>query len=198
MSIIYKLQNKTNNKVYIGQTTSNLKHRIGQHLTDKKVNTELSNDLKILGIENFNSEILIDGEFNSEELDLLEIIFINNFNSIIPNGYNSTTGGKKNYNLSENVKVKISTTLKGRIINWNEKISSSMKNKWEDLEYREKMIKAHSRPYGKYKKHTKPLRLELDLKLINELYKNGNSIYSIAKQLNVSFSVIKKRIKYEN
>jgi group I intron endonuclease len=198
MSIIYKLQNKTNNKIYIGQTTSNLKHRIGQHLTDKKVNTELSNDLKILGIENFNSEILIDGVFNSEELDLLEIIFINNFNSIIPNGYNSTTGGKKSYNLSENVKIKISTTLKGRIINWNEKISSSMKNKWEDLEYREKMIKAHSRPYGKYRKHTKPLRLELDLKLINELYKNGNSIYSIAKQLNVSFCVIKKRINYEN
>jgi DNA invertase Pin-like site-specific DNA recombinase len=73
-----------------------------------------------------------------------------------------------------------------------------MKNKWEDLEYREKMIKAHSRPYGKYRKHTKPLRLELDLKLINELYKNGNSIYSIAKQLNVSFCVIKKRINYEN
>lgn len=198
MSIIYKLQNKSNNKIYIGQTKSTLNHRIGQHLSCKKSNTELSNDLKELGIDNFNIDILADGNFNSDELDLLEILFINNFNSTVPNGYNSTSGGKKEFNISNDVKIKISSTLKGRIINWNDKISSTMKNKWGDVEYREKMIKSHSRPYGKYKKHTKPLRLELDLKLINELYKNGNSISSIAKQLNVSFCVIKKRINYEN
>ena len=198
MSIIYKIENKTNNKIYIGQTKTNLKHRLGQHLADKKVNTDLSNDLKNLGIENFSCEVLLDGEFNSDQLDLMEIIYINNYNSIFPNGYNSTTGGKKNFKLTESVKIKISSTLKGRVIDWNNKISITMKDKWKDEDYRQRMIKAHSKPYGKYKKHSKPLRLELDIELINNLFKQGKSIYFISKKFNVSYYTIKKRIDYGN
>ena len=198
MSIIYKIQNKTNNKIYIGQTTNNLKHRLGQHLSDKKINTDLSNDLKKLGIENFICEVLLNGQFTSDQLDLMEIIYINNYNSLYPNGYNSTTGGKKNFQLTENIKIKISNTLKGRVIDWNDKISLTMKDKWKDKDYREKMVKAHSKPYGKYKKHKKPLRLDLNCNEINLLFSKGESISMIAKKFNVSYYTIKKRIYEKN
>lgn len=71
-----------------------------------------------------------------------------------------------------------------------------MKKRWEDKKYRENMKKKHTGKRGyKYKKHIKPLRLNLDIEDINNLYKKGWSIYKIAKNKKVCWTAIKKRIK---
>jgi len=47
---------------------------------------------------------------------------------------------------------------------------------------------------SKYKKHSKPLRLNLPIDEINELYKSGLNINKISKIFNVPHSTIKRRI----
>lgn len=93
--IIYKLENKINNKVYIGQTIQKLNRRITDHvLKSKKVGkkTVFSAALKKYGIENFNITIL-DKATSKDELNSKEILWISKYNSVYPNGYNMDKGG---------------------------------------------------------------------------------------------------------
>lgn len=97
MYIIYKITNKLNNKIYIGQTI-NFKKRMQEHLSLRKnikIHKNQPIDLAInkYGKENFSFEI-IDKAKNQEEIDILEKKYIKKFNSLIPNGYNILKGGR--------------------------------------------------------------------------------------------------------
>ena len=99
----------------------------------------------------------------------------------------------------ESVKKQISNKLKGRKITWNKKIGEGVKKLWENTEYREKQILQRHEKRGKYRDGIqKPLRINLNVELINKMYANGDTIYKIAKYFNVSFYTIKKRIRNEN
>lgn len=92
--IIYIIRNKINNKVYIGQTTTNLKTRFNQHCkksTLKNRNYKLYNAIKKYGRDNFYIGVIEDN-IKIEELDQKEIYYIEKFNSYYK-GYNSTKGG---------------------------------------------------------------------------------------------------------
>lgn len=117
---IYKITNKINNKVYIGQT-KNLKSRIQRHLYDfknnKHPNIYLYNSMRKHGIENFDVEIIFQGNFNQNELNDLEIDLIRLYNSNDKRfGYNMTEGGDGISGLkrSEITKQKISKSKKGK------------------------------------------------------------------------------------
>lgn len=96
--IIYKITNKINDKVYIGQTTNLLSNRIQQHENEafrqhKYSNRKLYRAIREYGIKNF--EITEIEKIPKEELDEREKFWINYYNSYY-NGYNGTTGGRAN------------------------------------------------------------------------------------------------------
>ena len=102
--IIYKITNKINNKIYIGQDQYNNKEYFGSGLKIKR-------SLKKYGKENFIKEII---EYckDKEEMNIREIFWISEFNSIDPEiGYNISIGGQGG-NLGEFVKMKKSESLK--------------------------------------------------------------------------------------
>jgi len=94
--IIYKATNKTNGKIYIGQTTLSLEKRQRQHMRDASKHNDMNikfwNALLKYGIERFEWEIV--GKHNSlDELNEAEKFFIQKYDSF-KNGYNSTEGGE--------------------------------------------------------------------------------------------------------
>lgn len=98
LGYVYKIQNKVNNKVYIGQTTNNPFNRFKEHFAHCKtgdVNTGLYSDMSVYGIEGFVMEVL-ESNIPLECLDAREIYYIKQFNSVVPNGYNIALGGHCN------------------------------------------------------------------------------------------------------
>lgn len=103
MNAIYKITNKINNKVYIGQTTLSVEQRWDSHVHDcfsGKANIEkrpLYEAMLKYGLENFTIE-LIEEVQNACDLDAREIYYIKQYNSYVgfdnSNGYNATLGGK--------------------------------------------------------------------------------------------------------
>ena len=90
---IYKITNRVNNKVYIGQTHFTIEHRWKQHI--KNFNIEhrqqpLYKAFAKYGIENFNIEKV--EEVECEKLNEREIYWIAYYDSF-KNGYNATLGG---------------------------------------------------------------------------------------------------------
>lgn len=99
ISGIYKIENKINGKIYIGQSVDVFR-RLKKHLWDinKDNNTYLARALNRYGIENFTYEII---EICSpEELDEKEINYIKQYHSYVNDpdggGYNLNTGGGSN------------------------------------------------------------------------------------------------------
>lgn len=86
---IYKITNKVNGKVYIGQTRYTLEFRWKQHI-HKKDNTYFHNAIKKYGPDNFQIELL--EECPVEILDSREVFYIAKYNSF-KDGYNLTIGG---------------------------------------------------------------------------------------------------------
>lgn len=111
--IIYKITNLLNDKVYIGQTTQELKVRLSNHKCNRR--SLISKALNKYGENNFKVEI-IDTANSKEELDEKEIYWIRFYNCISPKGYNLTFGGEGTvgYHLSKETKEKISNANKGK------------------------------------------------------------------------------------
>jgi len=94
MHYIYKITNKINNKVYIGQTV-NIKKRWSQHTAAARSNkpTQIVHHALIkYGIDNFSFEIIASC-FDQNASNEAETIIVSQENSLIPNGYNSTNCG---------------------------------------------------------------------------------------------------------
>ena len=95
--IIYKATNKINNKIYIGQTTTDLEQRIYVHIYRAEKSLEIThthfiNAIRKYGKTNFIWEIIDDAN-SQEELNTKEQHWINYYNSI-EEGYNIQKGGQ--------------------------------------------------------------------------------------------------------
>ena len=92
MAFIYKINNKINNKVYIGKTERSIDKRFSEHKNDSKKRKcevrPLYRAMNKYGIENFTIELL--KETDTPEAD--EIYYIELYNSY-KYGYNATLGG---------------------------------------------------------------------------------------------------------
>ena len=90
---IYKIQNKINNKCYIGQS-QNIEHRIKTHLcllnNNNHYNIHLQKAWNKYGFASFDISVL--KLCDVSELDKYEIEYIEKYDSFI-NGYNRTKGG---------------------------------------------------------------------------------------------------------
>jgi group I intron endonuclease len=144
--VIYKIKNKINGKIYIGQTVQDLNKRVGSHLKESRLNKTdrpFLNAIKKYGIENFEWEI-IDEAKTLDELDEKEIYWIDNYNSLVPNGYNVLGGGQKKRIVSEELSKRVSQGLKNSE-KWQKTLNS--------IEYQEK-IRTKFIGYNKGKKFT--------------------------------------------
>lgn len=109
---IYKIENKINNKVYIGQTILDdvFKERYGYNVEKNTHNLHLKNSIKKYGWDNFQISILEYCE-SRDQLNEKERYWIKYYNSTNPNcGYNIDAGGHMGG--SEETKIKISEMSK--------------------------------------------------------------------------------------
>lgn len=96
MGHIYKIENKLNNHIYIGQTVKSVKKRFTQHKNNS--NKEYFSQIVLYkafnkyGIENFECTEI--EEIPNELLDEREKYWIKYYDSYY-NGYNSTLGGRE-------------------------------------------------------------------------------------------------------
>lgn len=112
MPEIYKIINKINGKIYVGQTKNSIKERKVSHL--QSVHSEskypLHCAIRKYGIENFMFETI---EMCSEtELNEKESYWIRELNTLCQNGYNIRSGGRGKQ--PEDLKLRIRESLKGR------------------------------------------------------------------------------------
>lgn len=89
--IIYKLENKVNGKIYIGQTKVKLSRRIAHHITDNKFPVEKA--FNKYGLESFTLSV-IDEADSRDILNEKERYWIKFFDCRLPKGYNCTNGGE--------------------------------------------------------------------------------------------------------
>jgi len=198
MNEIYLITNNINGKLYVGQTSTNYRKRWLKHI-NSAYNSPLKGCVLLYRAirkyrkDNFTISLL--EKTNKKDTNSREFFWIKTLKTQDrKNGYNLTSGGDY-FTMSKSCRKKLSNKLKGRKITWKDKTRVGMKKRWEDPEYREKMIKAHTGKRGlKYKKHKKPLRLELPISEINELYENGWTIYKLTKKYNASYGSIKRRL----
>jgi group I intron endonuclease len=110
---IYMIVNKTNNKIYIGQTTRSLQQRIREYEKGYG-NDYINNSIKKYGFENFTFTI-IDTAGTINELNEKEIFYINKYNSTNKEiGYNLELGGKNSIPSPETL-IKMSASHSGTI-----------------------------------------------------------------------------------
>lgn len=113
---IYKIENKINHKIYIGQS-KNPEERFLQHCHKNEKYKSLINEAILkYGKNNFSFEII--GWF--EDYNEKEKYYISYYSSRVPNGYNLTIGGEEppkgaHRIINEEIAEKIKTDLK----NWN-------------------------------------------------------------------------------
>ena len=110
---IYKITNKINGKIYIGQTTRSIKKRWSEHCRKNSGCPVLSNSIKKYEKDNFKIEE-IDGANSLSELNYLEDFYICKFNSLSPNGYNLKEGGANGSHTKDTVD-KIRQASTGRL-----------------------------------------------------------------------------------
>lgn len=154
---IYKIENLKNGKMYFGQTIDYDKRK-AEHLRALSggyhKNRYLQSAWDKYGADSFSFSFVANCAEN--ELDVFEKKYISDYNSEAPNGYNLTCGGDgvRGMKWSEESRKRVSEARKGkpRAPRQNEgqsaesrtKMSASMKAKWQDESYRDKVRISHT------------------------------------------------------
>lgn len=148
--VIYKIRNKVNNKIYIGQTINDFDVRYSGGNIINTQNTYLKNSIKKYGLDNFEIDTEFDVAYSKEELDTLEDMYIKIYNTTDRDyGYNRRFGGA-NGKLTEETKSKLSVARKGKYIGEN----SYWYGKERDEDTRRKISETM---IGKYEKENHPM-----------------------------------------
>lgn len=177
MGSIYKITNKINGKVYIGQTSRPLKDRWNQHKNDiYKFDSAIYLAIRKYGIDNFTCEEIESCE--DKDLNEKEIYWIKYYNSYInatnSNGYNMTLGGRGSRKVTDEELLYL----------WNKgltvtKISQELGMQVNYVYTRiANIVPAEEITLRRYKTHEKQIK-QLDLN--NNLIKIWNSLTEAAK-----------------
>ncbi len=114
--IIYKVTNKTTGKAYIGQTLRGLNRRKAEHLrtaqrlTEQKYPTPLHVAISAEGSGNFTWEVL-ETCGSKDHMNTREKFYIQLLKTLLPDGYNQTTGGAIDSTMCEPTRFKIAESV---------------------------------------------------------------------------------------
>jgi group I intron endonuclease len=114
MGYIYKITNRADNKIYVGQTIHDVEARWKDHLKKGSNCRYLKSAINKYGVDNFEFKLVCITFDN--QLDDMEIKYIEKYNCLVPNGYNLRLGGNSGRHHAE-TKQKISDTLKKNFAN---------------------------------------------------------------------------------
>lgn len=126
--IIYKITNKVNGKIYVGQTKKSVEDRFQRHIkaAKKKCNRYLYDAMNHYGYDNFIIEA-IETDIEKERIDEREIFWIKELSTLAPNGYNMTKGGGGGYTVEfwdeerkKELYQKQAEKRKGKTYKWSE------------------------------------------------------------------------------
>lgn len=110
MGHIYMIKNKSNGKIYIGQTIRPIKTRLREHGSGKNGCRLIHRAIKKYGWHNFEKDWY---ECPGEDLNKHENWMINLMGTLAPDGYNLKEGGRSNGKYSDESKQKMSESQKG-------------------------------------------------------------------------------------
>ena len=163
--LIYKVTNKINGKMYIGQTIKSLKIRKRNHLwcaLNERNNYYFYNAIRKYGSESFDWEIMAEGICSQETLNELEKHFICLYNTY-HDGYNSTLGGGTSigFRHSEKTKKKMSIMRKGKLVGkkhpmYGKKHTEEMKRKMSEINKGKKLSEETRKKMSEFQKGRKP------------------------------------------
>ncbi len=137
MPCIYKFD-FPNGKCYIGQTIQEVTARWNQHRKNHLNPNDRSYEcLFYRALRKYTYAVVsrsVICECCEEELNSLETSYIKQYNSLVPNGYNSTTGGDLHMQMSEHSKQKMSEKALERFKNKDaiKKISDAAIERFKD------------------------------------------------------------------
>ncbi len=114
MGYIYTITNKTDNKIYVGQTIHDVELRWKDHLKPGSNCRYLKSAINKYGVDNFVFKLVCITFDN--QLDDMEIQYIEQYKSLAPNGYNLRRGGNSGRHHAD-TRQKISESLKLRYKN---------------------------------------------------------------------------------
>jgi group I intron endonuclease len=175
--IIYKITNKINSKVYIGQTVQSLEKRWRQHCCKKK-HSILYQAIQKYGKENFKVEE-IDGANSLSELNYLEEHYIHINNCIASNGYNILPGGRNSLHTEETkTKMRKPKDFGDRTDFSYRKHSEETKKKLRDMKINNPLefTEEHRRKISennKGKKHSDESKNKISLSKLRHTYNKG-------------------------
>lgn len=120
--IVYKITNKINNKIYIGQTTKSLQERWYRHCYEalsKKSKTKLGRAIRKYGEHSFSLEIVE----STSNLNKREKFWIDYYGSNTSKGYNIKVGGEGGPH-AKSTKNKITRANRNRV--WTDEMRNNM------------------------------------------------------------------------
>lgn len=215
---IYKWTNKINNKHYIGQSV-NIEQRRKKHIADSyytkanTYNTVFHQAIRKYGPENFSFEVLC--ICKEDELNCLEKFYIEKYNSLVPNGYNMTTGGENPWSCNmkftrDTIKLIINdlrnTDDKAEILaaKWNCSASLIKKINYGDEYYIEdekypirnaeqiSHIRKKYSPFNNGKNPSAKLSIEIVEQIVYDLLNSDFTIVEISNIYNISTDQISR------
>lgn len=194
--VIYKITNKLNDMIYIGQTTRSLKVRFREHA---KAGCHLHNAIEKYGIDNFAIEVIEECK-TKQELDEREIFWIAELKCRHPNGYNLNNGGSGNAGFlqTEETRSKKSAIMKGK----KSRFFGKRHTEESKLKIGASMTGEKNHFYGKH--HTDEVRVKISSirrnstpykNLLIELDKRKLSYKALAKLLGRSIQNISNKMR---
>ncbi len=117
MGVIYKIQRKSDGKIYVGKTARTVDERMKEHTKKSRSTSNSYIDRAIVkyGIDAFEVSVIEECK-TLEELNEREIYWIAFYNCKKPNGYNLMEGGEGTVGriVSEETRKKLSISHKGK------------------------------------------------------------------------------------
>lgn len=141
---LYRITNKQNGKIYIGQTVQPDK-RWSQHRNDAaKPTMVIHHAIKKYGADNFEFEVIA-GCKTWEDTNDVETLLVSQYGSLVPNGYNIAPGGM-NAPKTEEWKRKVSQALMGHEVSQEtrDKVSKGNTGKVRSEEFKQGVSAFHT------------------------------------------------------